>query len=64
MIANDKHQSTNDFVIAITIEFHISCQYAILSEIISNITLHDSNYNRILRHFVPEWLLMINMNSK
>ena len=38
---------------AVTIVFHISNQCAIMSEIILNIILHGSNYNRLLRHFIP-----------
>ena len=51
-------------LIAIEIVFHISYQCAILSKIILNITLHDSNCNRLLRHFIPKWLLMININAQ
>ena len=40
-------------LIAKTIVFHISYQYAIMSEIILNITIHGTNYNRLLRHFIP-----------
>ena len=59
MISNDKHQCTNHFfglqkLIAITIVVHVSYQNAIMSEIILKITLHGSNYNRLLRHFIPQ----------
>ena len=40
-------------LIAITIEFHISYQCAIMSEITLNISLHGSNCNRLLRHLIP-----------
>ena len=41
-------------LIAITIVVHVSYQNAIMSEIILKITLHGSNYNRLLRHFIPQ----------
>ena len=55
MIAYDEHQCTNIFFalqnwIAITIEFHISYECTIMSEII---TLHGYNCNRLLRHLIP-----------
>ena len=58
MITNDSiNAQMNLFplknLIAITIVFHISYQYAILSEIILNMTLRDSHYDRLLRYFIP-----------
>ena len=50
-------------LIAITIVFHISCQCAILSAITLNIAVNGSNYNRLLRHFIPWWFL-ININAQ
>ena len=40
-------------LIAMTIEFHITYQCAIILEIALNITLHGSNCNRLLRLFIP-----------
>ena len=40
-------------LIAITIEFHMSYQCAIMSEITLTITLHGSNCNRLHRQFIP-----------
>ena len=59
-------------LIAITIVFHnwkdncnlYRTNVAIKSEITLNITYHGSNWNRLLRHFIPQWLLMINMNTQ
>ena len=68
MTANDKHQCTNHFlciaaIIRIKIVFHISYQCDIMSEITSNIILQGYNYNRLLKYFIPQRLLMINMNA-
>ena len=35
-----------------------------MSEITLNITLHGSNCNRLLRHFIPQSLFMININAQ
>ena len=51
-------------LIAITIEFHLSYEWAIMSEITLNITLHVSNCNRLLRHFIPSWLPNMNINAQ
>ena len=40
-------------LIAITIVFHISYHCAIMSQITLNITIHGSNYHKLLRHFIP-----------
>ena len=40
-------------LIAITIEFHITYQCTIMSEITSNIRLHGSYCNGLLRRFIP-----------
>ena len=39
--------------IAIKMEFHISYQCAIMSEMTLNIILHGFNYNSLLWHFIP-----------
>ena len=53
----------NILLIAVAIEFHIY-QYAFISEIILTIKINGSNYNRIARHFILQWLLMININAQ
>ena len=45
--------------IVITIVFHQPYQCAIMSEITWNITLHGSNWSRLLWHFIIWWLLML-----
>ena len=51
-------------LIAITIVFHIYYQCAIISVITLNIPSHGWNSNRLLRHFIPYLLLMININAQ
>ena len=46
------------------IVLHIAYQWAIISGITSNITLHRSKCNKLVRHFLPIWLLMININAQ
>ena len=58
MIASDKPQCTNHFLFSVEINCNNNCisqfiPMCHMSEITLNITLHDSNCNRLLRHFIP-----------
>ena len=54
MIAYDKHQCTIHFPFIEEINCINNCiSHAIISEITINITLHGSNYSRLLKHFIP-----------
>ena len=51
-------------LIAIRIVFHILYQCVVMSKITLNIILHCSICNGLLRHFIPYWLHMININAQ
>ena len=58
LIAHNKHQCTNHFLCFAEINYNDNCFSQIipmwhLSEIILKITLHSSNSNRLLTHFIP-----------
>ena len=58
LISDDKKQCIIIFfalqkLIAVIFVFHISQQYAIISEITLNVSLHRSNCTKLLTHFIP-----------
>ena len=54
---------TSQKLIAINILFHNSYQCVIMSDVTLHITLYGSHCIRLLRHFIPKWWLMININA-
>ena len=50
-------------LIAITIVFHKSYQYAIMSEMTLNISSHRSCWNRLIRYSIS-WIFIINMHTQ